>query len=279
MLSRSPGAKGGRSGLGVRLRALAVLGVTVAALTTSLPASAQDDATYYFRPGHPVYFDNGGTASGGYYGKCTGGYVIAGSDGTFIVTGNCHVIFSYVRGESRRFGQLAHSNGTTDLIELDPGDDAYQIVVDPLTGAVPADGQVVGYMPTAEQVQGTLVGKMGAGTGWTEGRITGWIRWHGGSQAICTDATAGAGDAGGPVWRWDQNGLRAVGIVVAWNQGAESMCYLPMQQVLRDWGAWLPAFGSTACADEPGRIDSGLPELNPEGHYIPKDSVPVGGLP
>lgn len=279
MLSGSAGANGGRSGLGTRLRALSVLLVTAAALATSAPASAQEDAPYFFRPGHPVYFDNGGTVSGGYYGKCTGGYVIAGTDGTFIVTGNCHVIFSSVRGESRRFGQLAYANGTTDLIAVDPGDDAYQIVVDPLTGAVPSDGRVVGYMPTGEQKQGTLVGKMGVGSGWTEGRITGWIPWHGGSQAICTDAAAAAGDAGGPVWRWDQDGLRAVGIVVAWNQESESMCYLPMQQVLRDWGAWLPAFGSTACADEPGRIDPEIPELSAEGHYHPRDSVPVETLP
>lgn len=199
------------------------------------------------------------------------------ADGTFIATAPCHVIYSYIRGESHPFARLAHFNATTDLLRIDAGDDALQIVTDPRTGQVPSDGRVVGHMPTQEQTLGTLIGKMGAGSGWTEGRIIGWIPWRG-RQAVCTDAEASPGDAGGPVWRWDQYGVRALGIVVAYNPATGGACYLPIQQVLRDWGAWLPVLGGTAYAYEAGQLDPSIPQL--DGQYsVPIQYVPVQALP
>lgn len=271
---RSSGVRGHR----VWAKASTVLLVLAGAIGLGAPAAAVDQATYYFLPGHPVYFDNGGTASGLYYGKCTGGYAIAGTDGTFITSAHCHVIYSSVRGEDRTFGRLAFVNGTTTLIREDPDDDALQIVVDPTSGLAPSDGRVVGYMSTSEQTLGTLVGKMGAGSGWTEGNIIGWIPWRD-RQAICTDAEAARGDAGGPVWRWDAAGLRALGIVVAYDPETRGACYVPMQQILNDWGAWLPVFGPTAYATTAGRLDAGIPELDASDYIVPIEYVPTADLP
>jgi hypothetical protein len=98
---------------------------------------------------------------------------------------------------------------------------------------------------------------MGDGSGWTEGRVTGWIDFRG-MQAICTTARTEPGDAGGPVWRWDQHGLRAAGVTVAFDAATGQGCYLPIQPVLHEWGAWLPVYGPTARPSGPGALPAAV---------------------
>ncbi|WP_156366510.1 hypothetical protein [Microbacterium sp. No. 7] len=128
----------------------------------------------------------------------------------------------------------------------------YQIVVDPLTGISPgpgAQGRITGLMPTSAQTKGTLVGKMGKRTGKTEGKITGTYSWYG-VTGIVADFFADKGDSGGPVWRWDGNGLRAVGVQVGvlhhqLTQKYIGAVYIPIETLLAQWGnASLPVFSS-----------------------------------
>ncbi|OLF18810.1 chymotrypsin family serine protease [Actinophytocola xanthii] len=212
---------------------VASLGVLV------VPASA---ATYYFYPGHPTFF--GGPGVGAY---CTGGYAIRGDSGMFILTaGHCAGVGTPVYGTSRQFGTVAHSRWSdrdTALIQELPGDDAHQIVVDPHTGTSP--GRIEGIFPTSSLGVGTLVGKMGVTTGWSEGTITGTIAWYG-MTAYCSTAETRPGDSGGPVWATDGGGVLAVGITVAYYEDTGDGCFLPIQDLLDEWDAWLPVFGSAA---------------------------------
>lgn len=251
--------------LRARITALATAGLLVAAPG----AAAADDVGYVFRPGHPMIHTYGGTAQGGYLGHCTGGYAVAGTSGVFLLADRgCVLVLASVRGTDREFGRHAYVNATSALVAETPPDDAYQQLVDPVSGDAPADGWVQGYMPTHEQGEGVLVGKMGTGSGWTEGRITGWIDFLG-NQAICTTAHTAPGDAGGPVWRWDEHGLRALGVVVAYHPDTGDGCYLPIQGVLAGWGAWLPVPGGDVVPDGPGTLPAGLPQLDATGYVTP----------
>lgn len=231
---------------------------------------ARADSTYFLRPGHPVYVENGGTAAGGTYGHCTAGYAIAGSDGTFVTSSSsCMVIHWAVRGVDRAFGFVAAASAPSLLFRMTlppawdtPPDDALQVVVDPVSGASPGDGQIESYVPTSEQVPGLAVAKMGAGSGWTEGVVTGSATWQG-VTVICSSARTAPGDAGGPVWRWDRYGLRAVGITVAYDPATGDGCYLPMEDLLSRWGAWLPVF----------------PTVFPSGRAYPGQPRTAGSLP
>lgn len=260
-----PGMRLSRRG---RLLALLVVGLMAA---TVQPADAA--SRYYLQPGHGIYFDNGGTAAGGTYGHCTAGYALAGTDGTFVTSSrDCMVIAWAVRGTDRPFGFIAAANSTSLLFRMDlpagwstPPDDVLQIVVDPRTGRSPGDGQIESYVPTVEQVPGTAVAKMGDGTGWTEGVVTGWSTWRG-ARVICSTARTGPADAGGPVWRWDRYGLRAVGITVSYDPATGNGCYLPMEDVLSQWGAWLPVFPTVFAS---GRAYPGTPQTAPSLPQLP----------
>lgn len=262
----------------------AVLGSATLALALALavtpavtPPAAADGHGYAYLPGHPMIHTYGGTAQGGFLGHCTGGYAVAGTSGVFLLGArDCVLVRAPVLGIDRELGMVDHANATSVLVSQPPSDDAFQLVVDPLTGAVPADGWIRGVMPTAEQGQGVLVGKMGAGSGWTEGRVTGWIDYRG-NAAICTDARTVPGDAGGPVWRWDEQGLRALGVVVAYHPGTGGGCYLPIEAVLASWGAWLPVPGGVAVVDGPGTLAQGLPQLDAAGYTTPIRYEPVAG--
>lgn len=217
------------------LSALSLLGLT------AQPASA---AGYFFLPGHPTYF--GGPGTGSY---CTGGYGVRGESGMFILTdGHCAPVGTTVYGTSRSFGTVAYSRWTnhdTALIQEIPGDDAYQIVVDPVTGRSPGTGRITGIYPKSALSVGTLVGKMGVTSGWTEGTVTGTTTWYG-MTAYCSHARTQPGDSGGPVWRNDGGGLRAVGITVSYSPSTGDGCFIPIQDLLNEWGGWLPVFTSAA---------------------------------
>jgi len=118
----------------------------------------------------------------------------------------------------------------------------YQTIVDPTTGLSPGpngSGQVTGKMSNEEQTYGTLVGKMGITTGKTEGTIQyRYVLWNG-LYAYCATYARATYDSGGPVWRWDSQGLRAVGMHVGRfdYEGATYGCYLPIDTLLSQWGA------------------------------------------
>jgi hypothetical protein len=243
-------------------------GLAAALAVVADPTAAQAATWYYYKPGHPTYLAGGGT--------CTGGYAIRGASGMFFLTdGHCTdgATGVVVSGTDTRFGTVAYNKypgRDTALIRPDAGVDAYQIVVDPKTGRTPGTGRVIGEMPGPLWTVGTLVGKMGVTSGWTEGKIVGYREWHG-LRAVCSTALTQRGDSGGPVWRNDPYGdVYAVGITVTFE--VDGGCFLPMNLLLSEWGAWLPVFASThavagprASAAHPVDVTANLPRLSSEG--------------
>jgi hypothetical protein len=231
----------------VRIRnGLAFVLSVMIALVVVAPSPAH--AAYFFRPGEPVFFGSAGAAGG-----CTGGYAIKGTDGLFILTaGHCAPLNTAVYGHDARFGTIAHNKYPdldSSLIRLTAPNDAYQIVVDPLTGRTPGgSGKVVGVLSTSNFVNGYLVGKMGRVTGWTEGTIYTQVSWRG-LLAYCARFSSAEGDSGGPVWRTAPGGgVYAVGIIVARDTANGYGCFHPISGLLRKWGAQLPTFPSGARA-------------------------------
>lgn len=255
--------------------ATAIVGAVPVA--TATPAEAMSGG-YFFRPGDPMIFSNGGTASGLYEGKCTGGYAIYGDSGYFLTgTKQCSVIFSSVRGTDRIFGNVVAKNepdGNALIREL-PGDDSYQIVRDPLTGQTPGDGKIVGWTASNQQAEGMLVGKMGVGTGWTEGRITGAMNFQG-ETLLCTTMKTDLGDAGAPVWRSDASGLRALGTIQAYDPASQTGCYRPIQETLWNYGASLDSFGPNQGRPNYGSLAPRMPWLSTTRLVVPVDNIPLG---
>ena len=221
--------------------------VLAAAFGITLSTATMASATYFFEPGQPTFF--GGPDNINDY--CTGGYAIRGTSGMFILTtGLCTngAVGVTVYGTDAAFADVAYTHfpqWDTSLISEWPGNDAYQIVVDPFTGQTPGThgGKVVGIYPKSSLTAGTLIGKMGRTTGWQEGVIFGTITWSG-FTAYCTHANTDVGDSGGPVWRTDSNGdVLAVGITVAYDPNTGDGCFVAIQDILDNWGAWLPVFG------------------------------------
>lgn len=242
------------------MRGMATLAAATALAV--IPAVPSQALTYTYLVGHVMYTPAG---------RCTGGYTVVGTSGTFTMTaGHCGSPGQTVRGTDAAFATIAYkkpeTQGDSLLTQVHSGVSQLQIIVDPLTGRTPGgDGRVVGVMPSSQQTNGTLVGKMGTTTGWTEGKISSRSTWYG-RTLICTTAKADYGDSGGPVWRADGNGLRAVGMTVAKLMTDNSMCYHPMDELLREWGASLPTFaGVVAPASAEaisGTLDD-LPEIDP----------------
>lgn len=252
-----------------RRLARGVAAVAAATALTVIPAVPSHASTYQYLVGHPMYMSGG---------LCTGGYTVVGASGMFtMAAGHCGYPGRTVSGTSAAYGTVAHlkpsSQGGSLLVSAYSGVTQYQIIVDPLTGLAPGGGgKVVRVMPTSQQTNDTRIDKMGFTTGWTEGKITGTTSWFG-RAAICTTAITRAGDSGGPVWRYDQYGLRAVGMIVAHHDVTHGGCYHPMDQLLHEWGATLPTFGSSAASTTgPGDLSlSDLPWIDPSHH------VPAGG--
>lgn len=240
------------------MRGMATLAAATALAV--IPAVPSQAITYTYLVGHVMNIGGG---------WCTGGYTVTGTSGMFTMTaGHCGSPGQTVRGTDAAFATIAHKKPTTQgdslLTSAHAGVTQLQIIVDPRTGRTPGDGRVVGVMPSSQQTNGTLVGKMGVTTGWTEGKISSRSTWYG-RTLICTTAKADRGDSGGPVWRADGNGLRAVGMTVAGTSNGD-MCYHPMDELLREWGASLPTFaglvGPTS-AEPLNRTLDDLPEIDP----------------
>lgn len=225
---------------------------------------------YRFQPGHRMNTPKGG---------CTGSYPVRGSSGSFALTaGHCGSLGSLVSGDSRRFGVIVRSEagrttldaaGNIDaaLVRIDPGDTMGVQVVDPVTGRSP--GVVVGADGTSALTKGLRIGKMGRTTGWTEGTITGWetLRYPNGQvdHLLCTTATSGPGDSGGPVWRSVGPGqVRAVGIIVGGRNG--KLCFEPIGNVLQRFGATLDL---TTTQPRGGRVDATTPAPLPGEPTVP----------
>lgn len=255
----------------------------VSALVGDIPVATAGEADtqaggYFFRPGDPMIFSNGGTAAGAYEGKCTGGYAIYGDSGYFLTgTKQCSVIFSTVRGTDRIFGDVVAKNEPDGnaLIREIPGDDSYQVVRDPLTGPTPGDGRIVGWTASNRQTPGMLVGKMGVGTGWTEGRILGAVDFQG-ETLLCTTMETDAGDAGAPVWRSDSTGLRALGTIQAYDRATRTGCYRPIQETLWNYGAALDSFGPDQGRPNFRSLAPGMPWLPAPQLSVPVDYIPLG---
>jgi len=191
--------------------------------------------------------------------------------------GACSVIFGTVRGTDADYGRKLYwrSPDGNALIDEFPGDDSYQIVRDPLTGRTPGDGHIVGWTPSNKQSLGWVVGKMGVGTGWTEGRITGAMNFRG-ETLLCTTMKTDLGDAGGPVWRMDSTGLRALGTIQAYDPASKTGCYRPIQETLYTYGASLDTWGAPQGRPSWGSLAPGMPWLVTPQLQVPVDNIPVG---
>lgn len=239
-----------------------MLAALLVAVVGVQPAQA---AWYDYLVGHPVY-QGVGTPP-----WCTGSYVIYGTSGTFILTaGHCFGPGERVYGTQASFGTLAYrkwttTDGDSGLIRADAGVTTYQTIVDPKTGNSPGNGQVTGKMSNDEQTYGTRVGMMGIVTGKAEGTIQyRYYLWNG-LYSYCATYQRAKGDSGGPVWRLDGQGLRALGMHVGKfdYEGATYGCYLPIDTLLSQWGASMNFWPSAAAR---GQAPSG--ELMP-----PSDST------
>ncbi|MFK4805815.1 hypothetical protein ACI3KX_08105 [Microbacterium sp. ZW CA_36] len=264
---------------GVGLRSLAALIVAVgAAFVIPQPATAEirpvpEAQGYDYVAGEPAIWGSIAGSVGAYYDKaCSGGYAVAGDSGFFLTTAAmCGVGLApdgSIRADAGYYADVFARRDTDPLVLLKvrPGNDAFQILVDPLTGEMPGTGRVQGWTRSADQPVGLLVGKMGIDTGWTEGRILGIAPGRFGEYLLCTDAPASAGDVGGPVWRNDAAGLRALGTVVGISDEGGA-CYRPIQETLYHYGAYLPSFGpdqgrpgwgtfAPGMIDYPGTVDA-----------------------
>lgn len=274
-----------------KLRWLVLTAAVTGLLATALaqPATAQTTApplaapittasTYYYNAGHPMQFTGPGP------GVCTGAYTITGASGAFILTaGHCAGVGSTVYGTSSAFGTVAHRkmspNGDSELISYYSNVTPYQIIVDPKTGNRPGPGglgQVTGIMPNGAQTVGTLVGKMGKTTGWTEGAISGTEDWNG-TAVIVAQYHSDRGDSGGPVWRYDGAGLRAVGmhvgsVVDKYTKQRIGAAYIPINTLLQQWGAALPVFPRTFATSKAAPSD--MVQAEPEGSLALDPSLP-----
>ena len=220
---------------------------------------------YDFSPGEPAIRGSiAGTAGANYDIACTAGFAIAGDSGFFLLTArSCGTAISSdgsVRGDAGYYADTfaTRPNDPTVLLRMRPGNDAHQYLVDPVTGAMPGNGLVQGWTRSVDQSRGLLIGKMGLDTGWTEGRILGTAPGRYGDTVLCTDAPASGADVGGPVWRNDSTGLRALGTVVGVT-GDGGACYRPIQETLYQFGASLPSFGAKQGRPGYGTFAPGMP--------------------
>ncbi|MFJ6531612.1 hypothetical protein [Microbacterium sp. NPDC091662] len=232
---------------------VAAMAVVISVLSAT-PATAEirpvpEASGYTYSAGEPAIWGRYGGTAGSYFDNaCSGGFVIAGDSGTFLTTATaCGFIGAAdgsIRGDAGYHAdQFARrDNDPTVLLRMRPGNDADMLIVDPTTGQMPGNGELQGWTRSVDQPVGLLIGKMGIDTGWTEGRILGTVPGRFGEQLLCTDAAAGPGDVGGPVWRQDDSGLRALGTVVGISD-AGGACYRPIQETLYQYGAYLPSYG------------------------------------
>lgn len=246
----------------ITLCALGVLTASTSADAAIVPVP--EAQAYDYSAGEPAIWGSVGGTAGAYVDKaCTGGYAIAGDSGVFLTTATaCGFMIAAdgsIRGDAGSYADVfaRRDDEPTALLRLRTGNDAHQLVTDPITGATPGDGRVQGWTPSEEQPMGFLVGKMGIDTGWTEGRILGVAPGRFGELLLCTDARATAGDVGGPVWRNDGSGLRALGTVVGISDRGGA-CYRPIQETLYRYGAFLPSFGPDQGRPGPGRFAPGM---------------------
>lgn len=268
----TPHAIATRRGRGYWSRLLAAVGACAAAAALAHPAAAVADVRpvpnatgYDYSAGEPAIWGSVGGTAGAYYDTaCTGGYAIAGDSGWFLTTAAaCSFTIAAdgsIRGDAGYHADV-FAKRTTDplvLLRMRPGNDAHQTLIDPITLAIPGDGLVRGWTRSVDQRAGWLVGKMGIGTGWTEGRILGTAPGRFGEQLLCTDAVASAGDVGGPVWRNDETGLRALGTVAGISDRGGA-CYRPIQETLYQYGAYLPSFGPDQGRPSWGTFAPGMP--------------------
>lgn len=253
---------------GIVLGVTALLSVSAPALAAPVPVGQA--VGYDYSPGEPAIWGSIGGTAGAYYDKaCTGSYAIAGDSGFFLLAARtCSTGLASdgsIRGDAGYHADAVswRSNDPTVLLRMRPGNDAHQLLVDPLTGNMPGDGAVRGWTRSADQRNGMLIGKMGIDTGWTEGRILGTAPGSFGELLLCTDAPASAGDMGGPVWRNDSTGLRALG-TIAGITAAGGACYRPIQETLFEFGAYLPSFGQSQGRPGPGTFAAGMPSYSGE---------------
>lgn len=253
-----------------------------AGLGTVFAAAPASAVAYSYNVGHPMFFGGPNNLSN----YCTGGYAVRGSSGVFVTTaGHCSANGAVVYGTDERYGQIIRNdhapftpNGFDGaLVRLDPDDTAYQIVVDPIGGGRPGDGRVRGWYANSALTSGFVIGKMGRTTGWTEGRVTGWqeVRYPDGTRdfLLCSTVQTRPGDSGGPVWRNDQNGVMAIGMVLAMRSDG-TMCFNPIENILNRFGAWLPVFTSRSGPPSHAR-DAATVVTRPDGPPLPVNRTPV----
>jgi hypothetical protein len=249
----------------VALSASAMLVSLISAPPASAVLPVDDASGYDYSAGEPAVLvsDQSGRANGYMDKACTGGYAVAGDSGFFLTTAqNCAAgvtVDGSVRGDAGYHADIYYSNprDPLSLLLMRSGNDAHQIVEDPTTGKRPGSGLVVGWTRSVDQPLGYVIGKMGIDTGWTEGRVVGTAAGPNGTSLLCTNAPASIGDIGGPVWRSEGSGVRALGTVVGVSDKGGA-CYRPIQETLFQYGASLPSFGAAQGRPAGGTFAPGM---------------------
>src|SRR5829696_3410562 len=149
---------------GWRLIALLVVALCVGVTTAhGAQASAEilpvpEASGYGYSPGEPAIWGSIAGSAGAYFDKaCSGGYAIGGESGFFLTTaaacGWLIAASGSIRGDAGHHADLFASRDADPvvLLRMLPGNDAYQILVDPVTGATPGDGRVQGWTRSVDQ--------------------------------------------------------------------------------------------------------------------------------
>lgn len=145
-----------RHGAGAVALVAAITLCAFGALTTSTSADAAIEPVpeaqgYDYSAGEPAIWGSVGGTAGAYVDKaCSGGYAIAGDSGLFLTTatacGDMIATDGSIRGDAGYYADVfaRRDDEPTTLLRLRAGNDAYQLVTDPITGAIPGDGRIRG---------------------------------------------------------------------------------------------------------------------------------------
>jgi hypothetical protein len=228
--------------------------VAIAAILAvlTLPAvQAQAAIKYWYKPGHPMRLFS-------VQPRCTGAWAIRGASGMFFLgAGHCFEQGAAIAGTDEYFGWVRRDEMPGDwnfgemdalLVQPDPDVDALQ--------EVPGFGRAVDAYSNAELTQaGRPIGMLGQGTGGFSVGVTvsGW--WERidfrGERVACATYSRMPGDSGAPVFTHDGQGrVTVAGMHVGWVANplgtgpARLGCYITIDDLLWEFGAWLPLFSS-----------------------------------
>lgn len=233
------------------LRRAVAIACAVAAVIVMAPG-ANAAVSYWYRPSHPMNHSPQSLPET----DCTGAWGVR-TNGTsapyFLTAGHCFSTNQPVYGTSGQFGvgQSSHwSFGGVDsaLIRPLPGVDGLQ--------EIPDLGRVVGKMSNEwSTTAGNGIAMQSPRTGRVYGTIAGgWWLWYNDTRVACGTYWSVDGDSGSPVFVHNANGVYAAGVHVG--RSGHWACFVTIDDLLADWGVWLPVFSAAAA-----KTGSKIPDL------------------